>query len=413
MPAKPAAASTSNRRKSVTPEVSVAAQLGTPVQFPDADMNDWRAVIKVCSANLAVARDFIMTSKERLGKRHCTMLALELIQKGLNSLLTNERELASNSNPPPIDESRICEIVKSAVASQLAASAVAPTPTYGAIAARTPTASATKPTQATKPAPPKHKITIVPEEGCPGVHTAEDTKRILLSRPAREYGIRVDKIVTMKDNAVLLESRCDSILKLGDSQVLKELKLKAVPIRKMWPKMQVMDVPANVTQEQLLEELSGQNLPDSVPDHFVRKIFKHGRRPSENSQLRAPNESVNYVIEVHPAARRHFLQTGRIYTSWRSHQIRDFITVTRCYNCQRYGHIAKNCNSPQACGFCSSSDHEASKCPNRDNPSNHRCVNCQRSGAKDTAHHTASNMCPIYIHRLQDIINSTTYEVDG
>jgi hypothetical protein len=119
MPAKPAAASTSNRRKSVTPEVSVAAQLGTPVQFPDADMNDWRAVIKVCSANLTVTRDFIMTSKEQLGKRYCTLLALELIQKGLNSLLSNERELASNSNPPPIDEKRICEIVKSAVASQL------------------------------------------------------------------------------------------------------------------------------------------------------------------------------------------------------------------------------------------------------------------------------------------------------
>jgi hypothetical protein len=127
------------------------------------------------------------------------------------------------------------------------------------------------------------------------VHTAEDTKIILLSRFPREYGMRVDKIVTMKDNAVLLESRCDSILKFGDSQVLKALKLKAAPIRNMWLKMQIMDVPANVTQEQLLEELSGQNLPASVPDHFVRTMFKHGRRAPENSQLRAPNESVNYI----------------------------------------------------------------------------------------------------------------------
>jgi hypothetical protein len=129
MPAKPAAASTSNRRKSVTPEVSVAVQLGTPVQFRDADMNDWRAVIKVCSANLTAAGDFIMTSKEQLGKRHCTLLAIELIQKGLNFLLSNERELASISNSPPIDENRI--------------STGTPTPTYGAIAAQTPTASAT------------------------------------------------------------------------------------------------------------------------------------------------------------------------------------------------------------------------------------------------------------------------------
>jgi hypothetical protein len=106
-------------------------------------MNDWRAVIKVCSANLTAAGDFIMTSKEQPGKPHCALLATELIQKGLNFLLSNERELASISNPPPIDENRICEIVKSAVASQLAVSTGAPTPTYGAIAAQTPTASAT------------------------------------------------------------------------------------------------------------------------------------------------------------------------------------------------------------------------------------------------------------------------------
>jgi hypothetical protein len=250
-------------------------------------------------------------------------------------------------------------------------------------------------------------MTVIPEPDCLGIRTAEDTKKILQSRTPRDYGIRVDKIIPLKDNAVLLESRCDSILKLSDSQILKDLRLKAVPIKKRWPRMLIADVPASVTQDQLTEELSAQNLPDSIPEQFIGKIFKHGRKASGASQSRALTDSVNYVVELHPAARKHFLQTGRVYTTWRSHPIRDFLEVTRCYNCQHYGHLSRNCKSPQACGFCSSTTHESSRCPARDNPQEHKCVNCQRSGAKNTAHHTAANVCPIFKHRLQEAINST------
>jgi hypothetical protein len=114
-----------------------------------------------------------------------------------------------------IDENKICEIVKEAVSSQQADATAAPA--YGGIAARAPTvAPAVKHVPVTTPAPPKFKITIVPEPDCLGIRTTEDTKRILKSRSNREYGIRVDKIVALKENAVLLESRCDSILKLAN-----------------------------------------------------------------------------------------------------------------------------------------------------------------------------------------------------
>jgi hypothetical protein len=44
--------------------------------------------------------------------------------------------------------------------------------------------------------------------------------------------------------------------------------------------MLIADVPASVTQDQLTEELSAQNLPDSIPEQFIGKIFKHGRKTS-------------------------------------------------------------------------------------------------------------------------------------
>jgi hypothetical protein len=411
MTTQPTTSTVSTRRNTTSAEANVAAQLGAPVQFGDTDMRDPRSVIMVCSANLTVARDFLLTLKETLNKRQTTLLALDLIQVGLNNLLCSDLATSPVSQGTPLDETKLEEIVKNAVAAQLANSTAAPT--YGAIAARPPTVTPANKAPGLTPAPPKFKITVVPESGCPGINTAEDTKRLLQTRPPRDYGIRVDKIVTLKDNAILLESRCDSVLKIADSKVLKDLKLKAVPIRKRWPRMLISDVPEGTTQEQLVEELTGQNLPDSVPKNFIGKIFKQNRRTQRNTESRSSAGSANFVVEVHPAARRFYLQTGRVYTAWRSHHIRDFLEVTRCYNCQRYGHISRNCNSPTACGYCSSTEHDSNACRHRDDPQKHKCVNCLRSGAKDTAHHTAANMCPIYKHRLQDVINATLYDVDG
>jgi hypothetical protein len=193
------------------------------------------------------------------------------------------------------------------VAAQLANSTAATT--YGAIAARPPTVTPVSKATVSTPAPPQLKITVVPETGCPDINTAEDTKRLLKTRAPRDYGIRVDKIVTLKDNAILLQSRCDSILKLAESKVLKDLKLKAVPIRKRWPRMLISDVSEGTTQEQLVKELTGQNLPDD----FIGKIFKQNRRIQRNTDSRSSAGSANFIVEVHPTARRFYLQTGRAY----------------------------------------------------------------------------------------------------
>jgi hypothetical protein len=175
--------------------------------------------------------------------------------------------------------------------------------------------------------------------------------------------------------------------------------------------MQIMDVPEHTTQEQLLAELSKQNLPATVSEHFTGKMFKYGCRNRGNE--RGGNDTTSWIVELHPAARAHFVKTERIYTTWRSHNIRDFLLVFRCYKCQRFGYIAKFCNSPRQCGFCASTDHESRDCEAREDKRAHKCANCTRSGIKEANHHTAESVCPIYKHHLQEAINSTNYEVNG
>jgi hypothetical protein len=256
----------------------------------------------------------------------------------------------------------------------------------------------------------KYKMLVTPAPNCPGIKTAEDTRRVLTAKLPSDFGIRADKVVIMKNN-VLVESRCALVLKVGESKLLKELKLSAKPVEKSWPRMQILDIPEHTTQEELLEELGRQNLPETVPDVFTGKMFKYGRGNRNNDRGRS--DTTSWVVELHPAARAHFIKTGRVYTTWRSHTIRDFLLVSRCFNCQRFGHVANFCSAPQQCGYCASTDHESRNCRHREDKRAHKCANCTRSGIKDANYHTAENICPIYQHRAQEAINSTQYDIDG
>jgi hypothetical protein len=140
----------------------------------------------------------------------------------------------------------------------------------------------------------------------------------------------------------------------------------------------------------------------------LRGMFKYGRG-NRNSD-RGRSDTTSWVVELHPSARVHFIKTGRVYTTWRCHTIRDFLLVSKCFNCQCFGHID---SAPQQCGYCASTDHESRNCRHREDKRAHKCANCTRSGIKDANDHTAENICPIYQHRAQEAINSTQYDVDG
>lgn len=88
----------------------------------------------------------------------------------------------------------------------------------------------------------------------------------------------------------------------------------------------------------------------------------------------------------------------------------EYVSVHRCYNCNRFDHLSKDCKSPKLCNKCGSSGHTNENCTN-----DLSCVNCREYNDKHNAHlnhcHTAYDLtCPTYAwirdrerRRIEDI----------
>ena len=61
------------------------------------------------------------------------------------------------------------------------------------------------------------------------------------------------------------------------------------------------------------------------------------------------------------------------YLGYRRLTVKEFIPhPIRCFKCQKFGHISKNCRGKQKCPLCSE-DHTFEECQNRENK---KCSNC-------------------------------------
>lgn len=79
-----------------------------------------------------------------------------------------------------------------------------------------------------------------------------------------------------------------------------------------------------------------------------KPVFKTGKRDQAVT---------NWVAEVDPGLRTRILDQGRIFLEWTACKIKDFTSVSRCCNCQQYGHVGKHCKGKKICSICAQEGH--------------------------------------------------------
>lgn len=386
-----------SRPNSADPSASSA------INFDSSNENqDLVNIIQQCSQNLQVLDNFILRSKESVRERQTFLTAIQNIQSAFRYILIN---FANNSATSVNNlEEKITKIVENAIEKKLGNSDnLSLGPRYSQILKTNLSTNSSETNAPAKLPETLYKVIVKPNESLKNVKSPEDTRKILTSKLPCEYGIKVNKIVPLRNNAILIESNCASLLNLTENQTLKDLDLSAERVNKVWPKIQIFDVPNDMSENDLITEISRQNLPDNIPQNFVKSAFKIGNNQENNNNT--------WVVEIHPAARNYLIKNGsKVYFRWRALNIRDYFKIARCFKCQKFGHVSKHCKSDKQCGYCTATNHESIDCIIKNDETKYKCCNCIRAKQPNSNHFAGSSNCPVYKYRLQEAIKNIDFD---
>jgi hypothetical protein len=149
-------------------------------------------MMHICCANLSTIRDFLLSCKENLQRRHICLSICETMHQIMQKVQTH---VAVNTMTPTLAD-KIRNIVNEAFTSNVPATSAT---TAATEQTNIPTYSSIVKTATTQQAPtgtpsPKYKVIVKPARNCKGVQTSADTKKILMSKTPQELGIQAEII---------------------------------------------------------------------------------------------------------------------------------------------------------------------------------------------------------------------------
>ncbi|XP_024085668.1 uncharacterized protein LOC112128107 [Cimex lectularius] len=164
----------------------------------------------------------------------------------------------------------------------------------------------------------------------------------------------------------------------------------------------VLRVPKEDKPEEIATQLVENNRDEGVwTKENVRPLFtvRYGGASRKDAQF------VSWVVEVDPQTLKSAIGRGRVNLDYQTCAVREYLGVTRCYNCQAYGHVASACSKKgPTCGVCADS-HDTRKCSSK----NLKCANCLRIG-KAHNHRAGSQYCEAQIRAVAGVMCATDYE---
>ena len=126
------------------------------------------------------------------------------------------------------------------------------------------------------------------------------------------------------------------------------------------------------------------------------------------SRLKRADSIFKATIRVSDDVRTAIASQGnRVYFRRYSCKVYDSFYVRRCFKCQMFGHIAKDCRNDSVCGVCAGThDHDTKNCSGQA-----CCVNCKKAGlAPDKYAHSAfSSECLSYVKEQKKLKSSIGY----
>lgn len=207
-------------------------------------------------------------------------------------------------------------------------------------------------------------------------------KRVFLGTSSQSDSSKLEKLI---------------VEKLGPDYIVTQPK-------KNYPQLIISNIEKEYNEEELWEEIKRTNSGFTSEDK-VKLMHKKTYKTKQGLPKWA------FIIQAIPKTFEK-LAERYINVNFNARFVREYASVTRCFNCQSYGHKASICSAPSVCSRCAD-NHKTAECKNK--TQTFRCVNCLDYNRKNenkvsSAHSCGGAECHIQKLKVDNFKSKISYD---
>lgn len=212
------------------------------------------------------------------------------------------------------------------------------------------------------------------------LRTSVDILNVKGARSCQSGGI----VLTCNNSENSEEFQKNILAKMGDKYDVNIMEPKK-------PTLKIIGLFSKLSSEYLEERIRAQN--DVILKNSFIKVLEVKESP----------RGIVATMEADFSTYENIVQVGKLNIEFERCRVFPHVNVTRCFNCQEFGHISRYCKNPTLCGKCSS-EHKTNDCQSEGN----KCVNCIFAKEKlhiesdlDVNHCAWSVRCPVFLRKQE------------
>lgn len=137
-------------------------------------------------------------------------------------------------------------------------------------------------------------------------------------------GVNVRKIFNTKKGVVIEVDQPEEVNKLLDSHILRTAGIKAEKPKLKSPIIMIYDVPAEMTEQEVKEDIYKRNVSETLPQEDFIKGFvvrhKYKAKPGDRGRIAGKDK---WVVECSGPVRNLLRQKERIFLGWEACRVKE------------------------------------------------------------------------------------------